>query len=233
MYLEDNAFVLRVRKYGEASVLLDVFTSSHGIIRGMCKNSRSAISIGLFAKIVHKARLREHLGLIQVEELRNYGSVIALQKLKLLALQASLDLLLCCLRENDPHPKLYAALDSLLQSMYTKIDQDWLLEYALFELVLLEEIGYGLDLTKCAATDSQEDLTYISPKSGVAVSMEAGEPFKDKLFPLPPFYLGKKSYDIHDIKNSLNITGFFLYHRFMAPCSMKMPASRNALAANI
>lgn len=135
------------------------------------------------------------------------------------------------LPERDPHPSLYDALDIILNTM----DQDDLAAPLLvrFEVALLAELGFGLDLSECAATGAKEKLIYVSPKSGRAVSATAGEPYRERLFKLPAFLLEQANAGLpgeRDIADGLALTGYFLERHLFGARNLPMPEAREALA---
>ena len=216
MQWTDDGIVLGVRKHGESSVILEAMTHDHGRHLGLVQGGRSkalqpVLQPGNGVHVTWRARLDEHLGLYHVEgtEMRAahlMGSPLALYGLAALAHS------LRALPERDPYPALYETLTILVDHLD---DPD--LAPALFvqfELALLAELGFGLDLTACAATGRADDLVYVSPRSGRAVSAGAGEPYKDRLLRLPGFLVGRTRDNRpkpEDIRAGFALTGFFLH----------------------
>lgn len=189
MQWTDEGFVLGVRRHSETSVVLEVMTSSHGRHLGLVRGGRSrrmqpALQPGNRVSVVWRARLDEHLGTFTVEPMehhaaRLYGSPVGLYGLQAVAAH------LRFLPERDPHPRLFDMMALILDHLEEPQRAAEL--FLRFELMVLDEMGFGLDLSQCAATGSRDDLVYVSPKSGRAVSAAAGEPWMDRLLPLPGF----------------------------------------------
>jgi DNA repair protein RecO (recombination protein O) len=231
MQWSDEAVILGARSHGETSVILEVLTRAHGRHLGIVRGGRSrrlapSLQPGNLAEITWRARLESQLGTFQVEagDLRAaemFGSSAALYGFATLASHLRL------LAEREPHPALYDAL---------RIIGDHLREPAIaaplmlrFELALLAELGFGLDLSTCAATGTRENLAFVSPKSGRAVSAEAGRPYSEKLFVLPSFLVegqGRGVPDAPDIAAGFRLTGFFLSRHVHEPRGLEMPEAR-------
>ena len=132
------------------------------------------------------------------------------------------------LPERDPHPELYATTLHLLRSFNEPDIWPTLLVH--WEFQLLAELGFGLDLSECAATGTAEELVYVSPRSGRAVSREAGAPYGDKLLPLPAFLLDATApLGPADIAAGFALTGFFLERDVLEPHGLKLPPARERL----
>ncbi|NJM35577.1 MAG: DNA repair protein RecO [Rhodomicrobium sp.] len=188
----DSGIVLHARPHGEANAVLDVFTREHGRHSGLVRGGRSrrirpALQTGNLLKVEWRARLSEHLGFFAVELDRPYAARALDDRLALSGIGAFASLA-ALLAERDPHPALYDTAVLMLDHL----DEAalWPALLARWELRLLTELGMGLDLERCAATGTREDLIYVSPKSGAAVSAGAGEPYKDRLLKLPAFLRG-------------------------------------------
>jgi DNA repair protein RecO (recombination protein O) len=131
--------------------------------------------------------------------------------------------------ERQPNPIIYFSSKKLIEIVASK-REDWIREYVFWEMQLLSEIGYGLDLERCAVTSKSSDLVYVSPSSGRAVTNEGAGDFRNKLLPLPKFMTDfKANYDNDDIYNALNLTEFFFKKRFFLPNNLNFPQSRNRL----
>lgn len=189
----DRAIVLEAMKFADHDAILCVFSREHGIYKGICKaaltkKNRAQMEPGNIADVRWNARLQEHLGKIQLDVDVPIASRVMVDGLKLSALGAICTLLKSTLPEHDPHPQLFDAVEEFLHHMADTTETfEWLSHYIALEIRLLEELGFGLDLSECAATGVRDNLTHVSPKSGRAVSGVAAAPYLDKLLPLPDF----------------------------------------------
>lgn len=218
MKWQSEGLILGIRQHGENSAVVSLITHDYGrhagVVRLSSKN-RSTIQIGNFVQANWSGRLPEHLGSFSFELIHSPLARIMSDSLRLTAMGACLNLLDRLLADRHPYPSIYAMACDLMDKL-TNNHPRWLQDYAVFELKLLEILGFGLDLSRCAATGSQENLAYISPKSGCAVSREAGIPYSNKLFEIPKFIQTglSTSADQTDIIGSLKISGYFLAKYF-------------------
>jgi DNA repair protein RecO (recombination protein O) len=236
MEWQGEALVIGVKRHGETSAILEVMTADHGRHLGLVKGGRSRrmqpmLQVGNSARLVWRARLDEHLGLFAVEPtvLRTALLVESETALHAMAHVASL---LRLLAERDPHPALYDAASRIADELAEPGSLAELL--VRFEATILAETGFGLDLSCCAATGTREDLVYVSPRSGRAVSSAAGEPYKAKLLPLPAFLLGRSELPRpapEDIRAGFRLTEFFLLRDLLGPRGQALPAARGAFLA--
>lgn len=211
-WIEDG-IVLSLKNHGETSVLAEVFTSQHGrhlgLVRGgKSRRMRPVLQAGNVARLAWRARLDEHLGSFTVELVDPVASRLFDDPLALSAL-GSLCASLSLFAERDPHSGLYSGARVVLSHME---DADiWPALMVRFELEVLSELGFRLDLSECAATGQRDDLIYVSPKSGKAVSRVAGVPYQNKLLDLPPFLCGAGEGDIEgrDLLNGFALSGHF------------------------
>jgi DNA repair protein RecO (recombination protein O) len=214
MEWSDYGIVMGARRLGEADVILEVVTEHHGRHLGVVRGGRSrrlrpVVQPGNVLALTWRARLDEHLGNFAVEPVTERSHALIASRAGAFGLAlAAIHLRL--LPERDPHPRLYAALAALLDHLDDPARGGELM--ARFELLLLDELGFGLDLETCAATGTRDDLIYVSPKSGRAVGREAGEPYADKLLPLPAFLLdgGSGSGSRDAVAEAFLLTGYFL-----------------------
>ncbi|MBX9805875.1 MAG: DNA repair protein RecO [Alphaproteobacteria bacterium] len=206
----DSGIILSARPFGENSRILTLLTRDHGRHAGLIKipKSRSRLNIeaGTFVDATWNARLSEHLGQWTLETTDAMGAKLLSMALPLTALSSACHITDQCLAERHPYPDLYDLLKSLIEDLLQA--PDWQISYVNYELALLKDLGFGLDLSTCAATGKVDDLIYISPKTGRAVSREAGEPYKSQLLPLPAYWVKEDAPP--DIRTSLNVTGYFL-----------------------
>lgn len=230
MEWRDEGIILGTRKHGETSVILEVMTRAHGRHLGMVRGGRSrrvqpVLQAGNRVELLWRARLDEHLGLFQAEPLelnaaRLFESACAVYGLQTLAAHLRL------LPERDPHAGLYETLMLLIAHLD---DPAVAGELAVrFELLVLEELGFGLDLSVCAATGRDDDLAYVSPKSGRAVSRAAGQPWRDLMLALPPFLLhgARLQADAVTIEQAFRLTEFFFNRHVYEPRGLTAPEAR-------
>ncbi|SEV95569.1 DNA replication and repair protein RecO [Aliiroseovarius sediminilitoris] len=208
----DQGALLSVRKHGETSVIIDVFTEKHGRHAGVVRGGTSRkiapiLQPGAQLDVAWRARLEEHIGSYTVEPLRSRATVLS-DRTALAGLNAITSLLTFSLPEREPHPQLYRRTQAMLDLLGA--NEAWPTAYLKWELSLLDDLGFGLDLSSCAVTGAMDDLTYVSPKTGRAVSAEAAGEWADRLLPLPPELLGAGSGARENILAGLQTTGFFL-----------------------
>jgi DNA repair protein RecO (recombination protein O) len=230
----DEGIVLGVRRHGEANAILDLLTREHGRHLGMVRGGagsrqRPVLQPGNTVRAVWRARLDDHLGNYTVEGLRlRTGALLAVSSAVYGV--THLSALARLLPERDPHPLVHAALEAILD----RIDDVRGIAPMVvrFELQLLAELGFGLDLDRCAATGVAEDLAYVSPKSGRAVSRSAGAPWHDRLLPLPAFFLtddGEPS--AADVAAGFAVTGLFLARYVIEPRGLALSDARQHFIA--
>jgi DNA repair protein RecO (recombination protein O) len=219
----DEGIVLGVRRHGESSAIVELLTRAHGrhlgLVRGgSSKRMRPMLQPGNSVRAVWRARLDEHLGYYVMEGTRLRAATVlssshATYGVTHLASLARL------LPERDPHEDIYEMLERTLDD-FDDVSQA-AAHLIKFELAMLAELGFGLDLENCAATGETTDLIYVSPKSGGAVSRRAGEPFRDRLLRLPPFLRegegGPNGWSDQDLQDGFRLTGLFLLRHVLEP----------------
>ena len=186
-----------------------------------------AVVLGAMGAHALQARLSEHLGTFKTELLEANAALMMQDADRLSALTSACAIIELALPERHPYPRLHKVFQSFLATL--KDSDHWQETYIWLEMEVLAETGFGLDLTTCAATGRTGELIYVSPKSGRAVSREAGEPYHDKLLKLPAFLRGehtKNRLEIAEILDGLRLTGYFLDHWLLAPHHRKLPAAR-------
>ena len=186
MKWSDVGIVLSAKKYGERSTIVNLITAEHGRFAGLVRGgagrrARGLFETGNFVTADWQARLEDHLGTYSCELLKSNAALVLDNPLLLAGLISACAVTERALPERDPQPQHYLNLSSLITAIH---GERWIQRYVLWELTLLSELGFGLDLSACAATGSRDDLIYVSPKSGQAVSAEAGAPYQKKLLPL-------------------------------------------------
>ncbi len=212
----DQGILLSVRKHGETSVIIEVFTATHGrhagVVRGgVSRKIAPVLQPGAQLDLAWRARLEEHLGTFSVEPVKSRAAAVMSDRNALAGLNAMTALLGFALPEREAHPRLYEKS----VEMFDLLGQNdaWPVAYLQWELALLEELGFGLDFSACAVTGQNQHLDYVSPKSGRAVSAEGAGEWVDRLLPLPPELLGVVTRDLAGLADALRTTGHFLTHR--------------------
>lgn len=233
MQWSDDGIVLAARRHGESALVVHLLTRLHGrhagLVRGgQSSRNRASFETGNRLSVTWKARLAEHLGAWSGDLVRSYAAGLMDDRARLACLAAAVAVAEVALPDREPHPRAFDGLLHLLDALDR--DDGWAVAYVAWELELLAELGFGLDLARCAATGATEDLVYVSPKSGQAVSSLAGAPYRDKLLRLPPFLLPEGQGAVptsEDVLAGLVLTGYFLEHRVLEPHSGKMPPARS------
>lgn len=219
----DEGIILGTRRHGESSAIVELMTRSHGRHLGLVRGGagsrmRPLLQPGNTVNAVWRARLDEHLGYYAIEGTRlraatMFGSPHAVYGLTHLASLVRL------LPERDPHEDIYETVEAILDDFENAGEAG--VHLVRFELAMLTELGFGLDLSACAATGTMDDLVYVSPKSGAAVSRQAGEPWRDRLLRLPPFLregsAGTNSWTGQDLEDGFRLTGLFLLRNVLEP----------------
>jgi DNA repair protein RecO (recombination protein O) len=235
MEWSEEGIVLVTRRHGESSVILDLFTRGRGRHLGLVRGGRSsrlrsALQPGNTVIATWRARLDEHLGTYTVEPAIQRAAMVIDHGLKLSGL-STLTAMAQLIPEREAHERLFDAFQIVLDAFDD--DAVWPALLVRWEMGLLDELGFGLDLGACAATGSTEDLVYVSPKSGRAVSRGAGAAYADKLMRLPGF-LRPGSGDragAEEIVAGFALTGFFLDRHVFAARGMRFPEARERLIA--
>ncbi|MBP1850827.1 DNA repair protein RecO [Rhizobium halophytocola] len=232
MQWTDEAILLGVRRHGETSVIAEMMTRTHGRYMGMVRGGRSrsmqpVLQPGNRFELTWRARLDEHLGEYRLEPLRLRAGELMASAIGVHGVQA-IGGLLRLLPERDPHPHLYEALDVILDHLEEPATAGEL--FIRLELAVLDDLGFGLDLAQCAATGGREDLVYVSPKSGRAVSRVAGQPYHDRMLSLPTFLAGgsRHAADAEALAGAFRLTGYFLGRHVYEPRGIEPVASREA-----
>ena len=233
----DEAIVLSVRPHGETAAVTELFTRAHGrhlalIHGGRSRKLRPVLQTGNHVDATWKARLSEHLGHATVELRKGYGASIMDDAAALSGL-TSLCTLSRLLPERDPHPALFEI--TLFVLSFLDDVSVWPALLVRWELALLQELGFGLDLSECASTGSNDQLIYVSPKSGRAVSASAGEPYRDRMLALPGFLSksGNRQPTTQDVVSGFALTGYFLETRVLAPRGETLPEARGRIIAGL
>jgi len=232
----DDAIVLSARQHGESATVLEVLTKSHGRFAGLVRGSRKlkpVLQPGNSVHLVWRARLAEHLGNFAVELAHARAGALMENREALVGLNAFTSIAGATLPERGPYYEpVFTAANILLDAMMEDGIAHWGAIYVRWEAGLLEALGFGLDLSSCAATGETENLIYVSPRSGRAVSAEAGAPYAGRMFALPQFLLGiPGEISLVDISAGLSLTGYFLNERVLRPNAKPVPQARQRLDA--
>jgi len=224
-----EGYVLSVKKHGETSAIIDVLTRDHGRHAGLVRGGagrklRPVLQPGNKIQVEWHARLSEYLGTFKVEALTSRAAELMEDRLMLSAINAMTAMAKETLPEREVHERVYDAFEILLSNLDNP--DIWPVLYVQWEAGLLQALGYGLDLSACAATGANDQLTHVSPRSGRAVSASAAEPYLDKLFALPQFMMGAPFAMAEDIANGLSLTGYFLETRLQWGVNRTLPAAR-------
>jgi len=235
MQWEDEAILLSARRHGEGALVLQLFTRYQGrhggLVRGgASRKNRATYQPGNRLAVTWRARLPDQLGSVTAEVVDANAALVLDEPSRLAALTSACTLIERALPDRDPHPDLYNLLCQLIEILTTS--SMWAKDYVRFELALLADLGFGLDLTTCAVTGSASpdaDLVYVSPRTGRAVSRKGAGDYVDRLLPLPGFLVGDQSADVDDILAGLRLTGSFLERHLFAALDRPVPEARQSL----
>jgi DNA repair protein RecO (recombination protein O) len=232
MEWREDGILLAVRRHGETAAILEVFTPGHGrhvgvVPGGASRRMAPILQPGAQIDVTWRARLSDHIGSFRVEPVASRAADVLDDRLALAGLGAVCALLSFCLPERAPYPALYARTLALLDGLGA---ERWADAYLGWEVALLTEMGFGLSLEACAVTGSTEDLIYVSPRTGRAVSRDGAGDWADRLLPLPPCLSGAPSEAPEDLLSGLRTTGHFLGEH-LAPSlgDRPLPSARQRL----
>jgi DNA repair protein RecO (recombination protein O) len=232
MEWRDEGVLLDVRRHGESAAIIEVFTAAHGRHAGVVRGGGGrrmapVLQPGAQLDVTWRARLEEHIGAFTVEPLKSRAAETLGDALALAGLSAVCALLAVCLPEREPHAALYTRSVALLDALGA---DRWAYAYVRWELALLDEMGFGLDLSSCAVTGATEGLAFVSPRTGRAVTRAGAGDWTDRLLPLPDSLRGVPDADAEDILQGLAVTGHFL-SAHMAPAlgTRPLPGARQRL----
>jgi len=231
---QDEGLVLSTRAHGEDALVVHLLTQAHGRHAGLVRGGQSRRTRGLYEpgsrlSVAWRARLADQLGNYACEPLEGLGAALLLDRPgPLAALASALALAERALPEREPHPAVYEGLLALLAAL---AEDHWGEATVMWELALLRDLGFGLDLSSCAATGRNDQLAFVSPRSGRAVSLSAGEAWRERLLPLPAFLVGGEAGGEVAIYHGLRLTGFFLERDVFGPHHQPLPPARERLYA--
>ena len=232
----DDGYIIASRKHGENAAIVDVFTPSQGRHKGLVRGGygrrmRPVLQPGNHVRVEWRGRLENQLGYFVIEAIDSRAAELMDDRLSLAGLNA-----LCTMtRELLPEREPFQALYDVFTIVVATLDQPeiWPALYVRWEAGLLSALGYGLDLSTCAATGANDALTHVSPRSGRAVSASAAEPYLDKLLKLPGFMRGQGSVTPEDIWDGLHLTAYFLETRVQWEVNRTLPDARGAMFARL
>ncbi len=227
---EDHAFILSARLHGEAGAIVEVLTANHGkyaahVAGGGSRKMKSVLQAGTRVIFTYRARVSDQLGAARLEPVGEGPSSLFEDPLALAGLAAAAAVTAGALPEREPHPGAFLAFEALTAALAHP--EIWPAVYVRFEVGLLQDLGFGLDLARCAVTGDVDDLIYVSPRTGRAVSAAAGEAYKARLLALPPFLLSAQGrLRPWDIGAGLALSGHFLETFVFAALNRPLPPAR-------
>ncbi len=230
MEFHEEAYVLSARSHGDTGVVVDLLTETHGrhaayVAGGASRRMKPFLQAGARVIADYRARTSDHLGSARLEPVGEGPSALFDDALALTGLAAAAAVAQGALPEREPHPGAFLAFEALMSAF--RIPSVWPAIFVRFEAGLLEDLGFGLDLSRCAVTGSMDDLIWVSPRTGRAVSADAGAPYADKLLKLPPFMLGAQAGLCDgDVRSGLDLTGHFLEQFVFHPQNKPIPPAR-------
>lgn len=230
MDFTDDAFVLSARPHGDTGVVAELLTESHGrraayVAGGASRKMKPFLQAGARVAADYRARTSDHLGSARLEPVGEGPSALFDDPLALIGLAAAAAVAQGALPEREPHPGAFLAFEALMAAF--ALPEVWPAVFVRFEAGLLEDLGFGLDLSRCASTGETDDLVWVSPRTGRAVSARAGAPYADKLLTLPPFMLGAQAgLRAGDVRSGFDLTGHFLEQFVFHPLNRPLPPAR-------
>jgi DNA repair protein RecO (recombination protein O) len=233
MEFEDDAFVLSARPFGETGAIVELVTRRHGkyaahVAGAASRRMKPFLQAGARVTVRFRARTADQLGSASLEPAGEGPSALFDDALALAGLGAAAAVAAGALPDREPHPGAFLGLEAFIAAL---ADADvWPAVYVRFEAGLLADLGFGLDLSKCAVTGSSDDLVYVSPRTGRAVSADAGAAYRERLFRLPPFLLSSQGgLAAGDVGAGLDITAHFLERFVFSPLNRPLPPARHWL----
>jgi DNA repair protein RecO (recombination protein O) len=229
MEWNDHGIVLSTRPHGETGLVVSVLTQGHGrhagfVPGGISRRARPIWQPGNLVSVTWRAKVVEQLGNFTGEVEEAHAARVLDEVSELAGLAAACALVDAALPEREPHPAMFEGFRAFLGGLG---HPGWPAIYVRLELGLLQELGFGLDLDKCALTGTSDDLAFVSPKTGRAASRAAAEPYRDRLIALPVFLsAGGLPRDSAELQQGLDLTGFFLERHVFWPHNKPLPAAR-------
>lgn len=237
MEWQDQGVLLSARRHGEGASIIEVFTENHGRHAGLVRGGGSRKNAALFQagnqlSLSWRARIEDQLGTFTVEIINARSAMLLSSRSKLYAFNALAAMLIKYLPEREPNQRLYTACFDVLERLNS--DTQWQHRYCIFELEMLENLGYGIDLTCCAVSGQEFDLTHVSPRSGRAVGRESAKGWEQKLLPFPEFLQRQDYVEISKVefRQALQLSGFFL-EKSIPSTLPGLPEARQRLLAEV
>lgn len=236
MQFSDIGYIIKAQPHAESSVILTVLTSQNGKLTGYVKNGLSKKRLGIYqignsVNINAYSRLEESMYSLHIDLLQSNVVAFLGDEKRLSSLSSLCELCNICIPEKDNIEGFYNTVDDFFKHIH---EDNWLAYYSYFEFYLLDYLGIGLDLSECAATGAKNNLKYVSPKSGKAISEEAGKPYASRLFAYPQYIV---QHNVHpkmqEINETLQMTEFFLNKNFFQLHGLKFPENRASLRNKI
>jgi DNA repair protein RecO (recombination protein O) len=229
MQWTDEGFVLGARRHGETSAIVSVFSRAQGrhagLVRGgMGRRLRPVLQVGNRVTATWRARLNDQLGSFAIELVAAEAARLLDRADRLAALAAAAAVADACLPERHPYARAYDAFAALMERLGAEVA--WAPAFVRWELALLADLGFGLDLSACAVTGRNDGLAFVSPRTGRAVTAEAAAPYRDRLLALPGFLLGAGPEDDQAVRDGLRLTASFLERHALAAAGRRMPEVR-------
>jgi DNA repair protein RecO (recombination protein O) len=233
MEWRDTGFVLAARRHGESALIVDLLTREHGrhggLVRGgQTPRRRALLQPGNLIAVHWRGRLPEHLGNFECELVKAHAASFLDDPDRLAGLSAAASVISLALPEREPHGDVYASFAALIGILDS--EPEWPARYVAWECDLLAALGFGLDLSRCAVTGEPTELAYVSPRTGRAVSRNAGVEYRDRLLPLPGFLWRETVAPPAEIVAGLVLTGYFLDRHLLQPQGRRLPEARERLA---
>lgn len=231
-----EGFILSVRKHGESSAIVNILTPDKGRHAGLVRGGsgrrmRPVLQPGNYVRCEWRSRLSEHLGYFTIEPVDAWAAQLMENRQSLSGLNSLCAMALETLPEREAHPRVFDAFRVVVENLDN--EDIWPALYIRWEAGLLSAMGYGMDLSRCAATGETEHLTHVSPRSGRAVSADAAEPYRDKMLSLPGFLLGQSGVTPVDILHGLSLTGYFLETRLQWGVNRTLPDARGQMITRL
>ena len=240
MQWTEQAIILSARKFGESSLLIEVFAKSKGLYSGLVRGGQSKTKLNIYqpgniVEATWSSRLEEQLGTFAAELTDAVSSKVIHDSQKLLSLISVTSILRKTLIDRQPYNDLYEHFQDFLNNLCQSNAgaREWACEYVWMEVAILRYLGFGLDLNACAVTGKTDNLQYISPRTGRAVTAEGAKGYEERLFTLPKFMLDGKLEDNNEITIALEITEYFMAKELFSPHERKLPTERDRFVKSL